>query len=403
MRIPTIVQANGRWSARNGHYVAEKMIGLTTADPEELTDATNALLALRAAVVEAWKATVLDGLDRARELGAPILENTMPAFHDSVALLLTPKYLQRGQADLAVVAAEHGGERARLTRYDTTTLIHELQIFRRVLFQTLHAKGVNLNMEQANAIHSAIDGAVRESANAFATVQAALREQFAAALVHDLRTPLANAHLAAELIVRASNLPQAQGLAKRILQNTGRIEDMARELLDNLLFVGGEGLPLRIEHFDMAELANETVQHAATFHGVDIRLDAVPAWGHWCRGSLQRALENLVSNAIKHGDPTAPIQLWVYTTDERVKVSLHNEGKPIPVEDTESLFQLYHRAEEARKKSVGWGVGLPFVRQVAESHGGSVLVSSTLEEGTTFSIDMPLDARPFQGAPAVNS
>jgi signal transduction histidine kinase len=83
-------------------------------------------------------------------------------------------------------------------------------------------------------------------------------------------------------------------------------------------------------------------------------------------------------------------------------VSLHNEGQPIPVEETESVFQMYHRAEEARAKSVGWGVGLPFVRRVAECHGGSVHVSSTADEGTTFSIDMPLDARPFQGAPRVS-
>jgi signal transduction histidine kinase len=212
----------------------------------------------------------------------------------------------------------------------------------------------------------------------------------------------ASAHLAAELIERASSLPQAQGLAKRILQNTARIEAMARELLDNLLFVGSERLPLRLERFDMAELARELVEHAATFHGVDIRLDAVPVMGHWCRGSLQRALENLVSNAIKHGDDAAPVRMWVEKTEARVKVSLHNEGKPIPIEDTESMFQMYHRAEEARTKSVGWGVGLPFVRRVAESHGGSVLVSSTAGEGTTFSIDMPFDARPFQDAPQVS-
>lgn len=382
--------------------MSDKIIGLANADPEQLSSATRAVLALRMQVIDAWMATVKAELDKAYELGPPILENTMPSFHDSLALLLTPDFQQRGEIDIAVVAAEHGGERARLTRYNTTTLIHELQIFRRVLFQTLHMEDVHLTPVQSNAIHVSIDSAIRDSANAFASVQAALREQFAAALVHDLRTPLANAHLAAELIERASSLAQAQGLAKRILQNTSRIETMARELLDNLLFVGGEALPLRIDHFDMAELAREMVEHAATFHGVDIRLDAVPVEGYWCRGSLQRALENLVSNAIKHGDHGAPIRMWVEKTEARVKVSLHNEGKPIPVEETESMFQMYHRAEEARTKSVGWGVGLPFVRRVAESHGGSVLVSSTAEEGTTFSIDIPLDARPFHGAPQVS-
>lgn len=382
--------------------MTDKIIGLANVDPDALSSATRAVLALRTRVVDAWKATVKAELDKAYELGPPILENTMPSFFDSVALLLTPELQQRGEVDMAVHAAEHGGERARLTRYDTTTLIHELQIFRRVLFQTLHMEDVHLMPAQSSAIHVCIDSAIRDSANAFASVQAALREQFAAALVHDLRTPLSNAHLAAELIERASSLPQAQGLAKRILQNTSRIEAMARELLDNLLFVGGERLPLRIDRFDMATLAAEIVQHAATFHGVDIRLNAVPTIGYWCHGSLQRALENLVSNAIKHGDHGAPIQMWVEGTDSRVKLSLHNEGNPIPVEETESVFQMYHRAEEARTKSIGWGVGLPFVRRVAESHGGSVLVSSTAAEGTTFSIDMPRDARPFADAPHVS-
>lgn len=382
--------------------MSDKIIGLANVDPDELSSATRAVLALRPQVVDAWKATVKAELDKAYELGPPILENTIPSFHDSVALLLTPELHQRGEVDIAVQATEHGGERARLTRYDTTTLIHELQIFRRVLFQTLHKENVQLTPAQSSDIHVCIDSAIRDSANAFASVQAALREQFAAALVHDLRTPLSNAHLAAELIERASSLQQAQGLAKRILQNTSRIETMARELLDNFLFVGGEGLPLRIERFDMAVLADEIVQHAAAFHGIDIRLNAVEAIGYWCRGSLQRALENLVSNAIKYGDHGAPIQLWVETTETRVKVSLHNEGKPIPIDDIESLFLMYHRAEEARTKTIGWGVGLPFVRRVAECHGGSVQVSSTAEEGTTFSIDMPRDARPFQGAPRVS-
>ena len=52
---------------------------------------------------------------------------------------------------------------------------------------------------------------------------------------------------------------------------------------------------------------------------------------------------------------------------------------------------------------MGWGVGLSFIRQVAEAHGGSVHVSSTTQEGTTFAIDLPLDARPFNGKAPVHS
>ena len=86
------------------------------------------------------------------------------------------------------------------------------------------------------------------------------------------------------------------------------------------------------------------------------------------------------------------------TTTERVQVLVHNRGAPIAPEDSESIFQLFRRAGN-QEAGEGWGVGLPYVRRVAEAHGGSVLMSSSEEEGTSFVIDVPADARPFAGAP----
>ncbi|MFD2366266.1 sensor histidine kinase [Pseudoduganella sp. GCM10020061] len=377
--------------------MSEQMIGLASVDPAQLSALSRQVLRLQEEVMGRWKALVAQTLAKAAELHEPILENTLPSLMDSLALLLTPAYVQRAAIDISVIAIAHGDERARLTGYDTTTLIHELQLLRSVLMETLHAAGVALGAGEAGTIHTAIDSAIRESANAFATAQAALREQFAAALAHDLRTPLSNAHLAAQLIQRASSLQQAQGLAARILQNTSRIEDMATQMLDNLLESGAAAMPLRIEQFDMAALVAEVAEHTASFHGVDLQVLPASAHGYWCRSSLQRAIENMISNAIKHGAPNTPVQLWVHLTSTRVKVSVHNDGPPIPVEMMESIFQLYLRAEQARRKSVGWGVGLSFIRHVAEAHGGSVHVSSTVRDGTTFALDLPIDARPFAG------
>jgi signal transduction histidine kinase len=66
------------------------------------------------------------------------------------------------------------------------------------------------------------------------------------------------------------------------------------------------------------------------------------------------------------------------------------------------IFQVFRRAQAAKEgKKQGWGIGLPFVRAVAESHGGSVAIDSTVERGTTFLIDIPVDSRPFQKAPTL--
>lgn len=81
-------------------------------------------------------------------------------------------------------------------------------------------------------------------------------------------------------------------------------------------------------------------------------------------------------------------------------LSVHNEGEAIPPDQVEAVFQVFRRAQAAKDgDQQGWGIGLPYVRSVAESHGGSIDVDSSADRGTTFTIDIPLDARPFQNAP----
>ena len=68
----------------------------------------------------------------------------------------------------------------------------------------------------------------------------------------------------------------------------------------------------------------------------------------------------------------------------------------------ETVFQVYQRAKLAKEgNKQGWGIGLPYVRSVGESHGGTIGVDSVEERGTTFTIDMPIDARPYQNIPTL--
>jgi len=81
-----------------------------------------------------------------------------------------------------------------------------------------------------------------------------------------------------------------------------------------------------------------------------------------------------------------------------LSISVHNEGNPIPPDETESIFQVFTRGQVFKQsKKEGWGIGLSFVRAVAASHGGSCLVESSLERGTSFFMEMPVDARQFRG------
>jgi signal transduction histidine kinase len=374
-----------------------------TTDPGQpgLAPATQALLACRSEVVTAWMDVVRSEVSKAGALHTSILGNTLPAIVDTLALLLTESEREHAVSDLLALATEHGGERARLTPYDITTLIHEMQLFKRVLLARLEQAAAPLDTEQRALISSSIDNMMRDSANAFSAVQAALREQFVAAITHDLRTPLSNARMAAELIERNAGDGDVRQLAQTILRSAERIDTMTRELLDRIVFGSCGKLALRISEFDLAELAREVAGAMASAGHVELELPPEPLLGYWCRDSLRRAMENLVGNAAKYGRPDAPVQLSVSVMLERVAIAVHNDGEPIAPEDCESIFQVYRRATRAKDAAQGWGVGLPFARKVAEAHGGSIIVASNQQDGTTFVIDIPRDARPHQGSPTV--
>lgn len=103
-----------------------------------------------------------------------------------------------------------------------------------------------------------------------------------------------------------------------------------------------------------------------------------------------------MSNAVKYGKPDSTIKIKIAETHERLVLSVHNEGNPVPREEQDSIFQMYGRARAAKDGlKEGWGTGLPYVRTVAESHAGSVSVDNSTERGTTFLIDIPVDIRPY--------
>eukprot|EP01034_Spumella_vulgaris_P037243 gene37243-45955_t len=243
--------------------MSSNLTGTTDPGQPGLAPATRSLMARREDVVNAWMAAVRNNVPKALPLHLAILANTLPAIVDTLALLLTEPERTHATSDLVVLATEHGGERARLTPYDITTLIHELQLFKQVLFAQMEQAGTALDLEQRALIASSIDNMIRDSANAFAAVQAALREQFIASITHDLRTPLSNARMAAELIERMAGDEDVRQLAHTILRSAERIDTMTRELLDKIVFGGSGKLALRIAEFDLAELAREVAGLAA--------------------------------------------------------------------------------------------------------------------------------------------
>jgi signal transduction histidine kinase len=99
-----------------------------------------------------------------------------------------------------------------------------------------------------------------------------------------------------------------------------------------------------------------------------------------------------MSNASERG---SEIGIDIRRVDDRVLIKIHNEGTIIPAGEQAKLFQPFHRTQDAQAtRARGWGLGLTLVRGIVEGHRGMVKVESYPKEGTTFTIDLPVDARP---------
>lgn len=352
--------------------------------------------AIRDAVIDYWEREVRARVDGASEVLDPILINTLPQFFDNIAEALSPACRREDATSNTNAAAVHGGERARMTPFGADQVVHEYQIFREAIAAVAPGR-VALGEIDWGIIDRSINAATREAVRAFSRIHEDLRRKVAAALTHDMRTPLAVIVNGAELIGLTEDLERAKSTASKIQSNARRLVVMMGDLLDALTFHGGASVPLNLSCFDMTELTAELRDQYRQIIGLGFEFNAVgePVVGYWCRGSMRRALENLINNAIKYGDGGA-IDLRVRQLRGRLMLSVHNEGKPIPEAQQDSIFE-YLRREGAAPTVMGWGIGLPFVRAVAESHGGSVSVDSAAETGTTFVIDVPVDCRPYVG------
>ncbi|HTH43760.1 MAG TPA: sensor histidine kinase [Oxalicibacterium sp.] len=371
-------------------------------DADQLSPNSRKMLALRETVLLQWERKLRSAIAQTKGVSHPVLIDTIPLFYENIAKAMTPEYGRSNGVESTSIAHEHGSERARLTGYDPLAVIIEFRLFRETVFEVLHHAGMMLDHREVTVINSSIDIALTEAVSTFSLVRAALREQFSAALTHDLRNPLHSARVTAELISRMDDPVKMKNLVAKIIANLQRMDGMIQALLDSMLFESGERLQLNLRRFDMAEVVNEVREECTIKHGPRFRVLEKSVLGWWDREAMKRALENVVGNAVKYSHPNTTVTIKLDEVQERLMISVHNEGDPIPPGEQEEIFQVFRRAASVKgSEKRGWGIGLPYVRGVAESHGGSIVVDSSTECGTAFIIDIPVDARPFQNAPTL--
>jgi signal transduction histidine kinase len=218
-------------------------------------------------------------------------------------------------------------------------------------------------------------------------------EMFAGMLGHDLRNPLSAITTTAGLLAARAESETAARPARRVLASAHRMERMIAQLLDFTRVRLGGGLPVERTRCDLADICRPVIEELEPVHKRQIRLHtAGDVAGDWDRDRLSQMLSNLAGNACQHATTERPIEIRLDGTEpDRVRIAVHNDGV-IPAELLPTLFEPLHRAGDAQPRrggSSGLGLGLFITQQIALAHGGTIAVSSTEADGTSFTVDLP--------------
>ena len=218
------------------------------------------------------------------------------------------------------------------------------------------------------------------------------RSEALAFITHELRTPLASIQGFADLMIRYPGSADCDGAPETILWESQRLLALINSYLDVLRLDAG-AKPLHETVLDFTDAVRKVFDilrplAAAANMSLVLQTDS-PIVAIGDANLVSGAVLNLVSNAIKYGKSGTDIQVDCSASANEVVIGVRNQGKAISMGDIPHLFDPYYRARDMEQAKPGWGLGLAFVKRIAEKHGGSIEVRSE-SFGTLFEIHLPI-------------
>jgi two-component system, OmpR family, heavy metal sensor histidine kinase CusS len=256
------------------------------------------------------------------------------------------------------------------------------------LRERIHAEGYPFELASLAATFNSMLDRLEES---FERIS-----RFSADIAHDLRTPVNNIRGEAEVaLARARSLDEYRDVLGSCLEETVRLSD----LIGDLLFLARAESPLahlhreRVNVSELLDGVREYYEAAAVDGGIALsaHFSDPPVIAQADRTLLQRAVVNLVSNAVAHTPPGGSVLLESKTETSGVRIEVSDTGVGIPAEALPKVFDRFFRVDSSRSRaSGGTGLGLAIVQSIMVLHGGNVEISSQPGHGTRVTLRMPL-------------
>lgn len=213
------------------------------------------------------------------------------------------------------------------------------------------------------------------------------RKELLAFISHDLRAPIANAMM----ILEEENHEQEHRLHASLSQALNLAEDFLQasraEMIDSANFK-------EIDFAGLTHQAADDAYESALKKNITLERDIVEGlvWVHGNFGLLQRAVLNLILNAVKFSPIDAIVKVRLSFSNQQVVMSVINSGPGIPVDEQLFLFKRFSRVSTGESGAEGTGLGLYFVSTVAEKHHGYADVDSGIGQDTCFNLRLPVSS-----------
>jgi two-component system sensor histidine kinase KdpD len=223
-----------------------------------------------------------------------------------------------------------------------------------------------------------------------------LRSALLTSISHDLKTPLAAIIGAAGTLKSFPSelTDQAKAeLLSTIVEESERLNRFIANLLDMTRLEAGSIKPNTARH-DVSEIVGSVLERASKIlahHSVEVEtaselpmLDLDPVL-------FEQALFNLLDNAAKYSPAGTKIRIEAWQEDNSVKLEVSDEGRGIPIEEIERIFEKFHRTNKGDQVQAGTGLGLAISRGFIEAMGGSLIAGNRSDRaGAVFTITMPI-------------
>lgn len=223
-----------------------------------------------------------------------------------------------------------------------------------------------------------------------------LREQFAAIVSHELKSPLAAVQqylfsLSGELSEQLSEdqLRRFERIQARIDELMKLIHTWLRAISVNIESIRENFQPTSIQTILIK--AVESIEPHATRKAISIQTkiedDIHPVFGD--EGTLVEAIVNIAGNAIKYSPAGSVIEITAKKREDQIVIIVRDEGIGIPKEDLPFIFEDFYTSASDQRAERGSGVGLALTKRIIDAHHGTIIVESELGKGSTFEIYLP--------------